>query len=71
MKKKEKKKQKTLSLSSICSNNRKIKVVFWSHTRNKLEGVYLLFSAMAACLWLRETNKHANKEGFCFSVTAK
>lgn len=24
--------------------------------------VYLLFSAMAACLWLRETNKHTNKE---------
>lgn len=29
--------------------------------------VYLLFSAMAACLWLRKTNKHTHKEECGFS----
>lgn len=35
------------------------------------QGVYLLFSAMAACLWLRETNKHRNKEEFGFNVISE
>ena len=35
------------------------------------QGIYLLFSAMAACLWLTETNKHRNKEEFGFNVISE
>lgn len=36
-----------------------------------MKPAYLLFSAMAACLWLRETNKHTNKKEFRFSITSE
>lgn len=43
-------------LSSTCSGGSSGKCI------SSWAAAYLLFSAIAACLWLRETNKHRNKE---------
>lgn len=50
---------------------KKTKAIFWDDARSKWEGSLLTFLGNGSLSVVGETNKHTNKEEFCFSGTSK